>query len=354
MSGIAARYLAWTVLRAAGLALLVLLALFSFIDLAETLEDVGTGAFTVADALSVLVLTTPARMLELLPVSLLLGSVLGLGLLANQRELVALRAAGMSVWHMGGIVLVLATALALLAAAVQLAVVPMAERRAQEFRTRTLEQTALGSTEFWSRSGARLLRVGAVDFGRIPRNVEIYELDEDARLRHLLRADRADIVSAGTWLLQDVEEKVLDGERVLQRQVATLEWPSFLSPDQLATLVSPADAVSALDLYRYLDQSRGAGLDTREQQVLFWQQVSLPLALLAMGLLGVPLALASVRTRSGGFRTLVGGAIGIGFYLFEQVASHLALLLELAPAPTALAPALVVLAVALIALRRVA
>ena len=53
-------------------ALLLLLALFSFMSLAEELEDVGKGGFTLADALMVVFLTTPKRIVELLPVSTLL------------------------------------------------------------------------------------------------------------------------------------------------------------------------------------------------------------------------------------------------------------------------------------------
>ena len=47
-------------------AMLLLLALFSFIALAEELEDVGQGSFTLADALMVVFLTTPKRIEELL------------------------------------------------------------------------------------------------------------------------------------------------------------------------------------------------------------------------------------------------------------------------------------------------
>ena len=59
-------------------ALLLLLALFSFMTLADELEDVGTGAFTLPDALWVVFLTTPKRIVDLLPVSTLLGGLIGL------------------------------------------------------------------------------------------------------------------------------------------------------------------------------------------------------------------------------------------------------------------------------------
>ena len=73
------RYLALNFVKATGLVLMLLLALFSFLGFAEALEDVGTGSFTTSDAVSVVFLTTPKRITDLLPVSALLGAILGLG-----------------------------------------------------------------------------------------------------------------------------------------------------------------------------------------------------------------------------------------------------------------------------------
>ena len=76
--------------------LLLLIALFSFMALAEELEEVGRGDFTLTDALMVVFLTTPKRIVELLPVTALLGGLLGLGAMANHRELMAIRTSGLS------------------------------------------------------------------------------------------------------------------------------------------------------------------------------------------------------------------------------------------------------------------
>ena len=75
-------------------ALLLLLTLFSFMALAEELEDVGRGSFSVPDALMVVFLTSPKRIVELLPVTALLGGLIGLGAMANHRELMAIRTSG--------------------------------------------------------------------------------------------------------------------------------------------------------------------------------------------------------------------------------------------------------------------
>jgi len=346
------RHLGRHLAAASGLVLAALLALFSFVTLTEELDEVGTGSYSATDAISVTLLTLPARALDLLPVSALLGALLGLGALANQRELLALRAAGVSPWRLARTLCAWAALASLLALALQSWLVPAAERRAQEFRSRQLAQTAIGGSEFWSRHERVFLRVGAVDFGRIPRDIEIYELGRRGELARVLRADRADVISAREWRLQGVEDKLLERDQVRVRISDSESWHSFLTPAQFATLIAPAHALSPYDLASYIRAMRGSGVDTRTYQVLLWRQLALPVALFAMTLLALPFVVGNPRARSAGLRVLVGGTLGIGFYLAEQIANQLAQILDLPPAPLALLPASLLLAGALYALRR--
>ena len=349
-----ARYISLHFCLAASVVLVVLLVLFGFIELTDALEDVGKGSFTSVDAVAIVLLTTPARIVDLLPVTALLGSLLGLGIMANHHELTAIRAAGLSTWRIALMLLGIASVLIVCVVLLQFLLIPACENEAQAFRSRTLEQTARGDAEFWSRYDRRIIRVGSVEFGRIPRGIELYELDADARLLRFVRADRADVINPREWLLHDVEEKVIDGDQVRFRDVPTLRWTSFLTPEQISTLIAPPHALSPLDLYRYLHQSRNSGIDNREHEARFWRQVSVPFTLVGMLLLGLPLAAMSIRTRSTGLRSVLGAAIGIGFYLFERITGQLSLIFEIAPAASALVPAGVVLGCALCAVWRLA
>lgn len=345
------RYLAWHFVRASVAVLLVLLVLFGFIALVEELEDVGTGAFTSADAVAVTLLTTPRRAVELLPVSVLLGAVLGVGALAAHREVAALRAAGQSPRRLARGPALVAAALVALVVVTQNVVVPAAEFEAREFRSRTLAQTAVGGAAFWSRSATEIVHVGRVDFGLVPRDIEIYELGENARLRRLVFADRAQVVDEHAWRLLDAVEKLPGEDAVTVRDYAVLDWASFLSPDQMATLIAPPDSLSPLELHRYLRQA-DRSVSTWRYESMLWRQMSVPVAVVAMTLLGLPFVLGSARALSTGARIVIGGAVGIGYYLLEQVAGYAATIVEAPPAPAALAPAVLVLAAALLAFRR--
>ena len=90
------RYLAAQVLMGLGIATVVLLPLFGFLDLLDQLDDVGRGTYRVQDAFLHTALLLPRRFIQLAPFIALLGNVIALGRLAVGSELTALRVAGVS------------------------------------------------------------------------------------------------------------------------------------------------------------------------------------------------------------------------------------------------------------------
>ncbi|MGB1884500.1 MAG: LPS export ABC transporter permease LptG [Gammaproteobacteria bacterium] len=330
----------------------LLLVLFSFLNLTEALEDVGRGSFGTSDALAVVLLTIPALVVELLPVAALLGSILGLGALANHYELVAIRAAGTSKRTLISILLIISILIAGATVFAQTCVVPLAETQAQEFRARALTQTERGGDEFWSRDQNRILRIGGIDYGRIPTAIEIFELSGDGRLQRLITAESAEIALHPKWRLLQAKESEISGEKLTYKESRILEWHSFLSPEQLQTLVAPIDTLSTVDLYHYLRSTADSGVDNMAMEGIYWRKMSVPVSVIAMTLLALPIVLGGAQPRSTGFRIVIGGAIGITFYLLQQVSGQSTELFNVAPALAAFAPPIAILLVALIATSR--
>ena len=89
------RYLMRTILSSAALVLAVLLALAALFQFIGNLDDVQ-GDFGIPQALLYSALRLPQISFEMLPMAALIGSLLGLGSLANSSELVVMRTAGWS------------------------------------------------------------------------------------------------------------------------------------------------------------------------------------------------------------------------------------------------------------------
>ena len=335
-------------------ALFLLLALFSFLALAEELEDVGMGAFTLPDALMVVFLTTPKRIVELLPVTTLLGGLLGLGAMANHRELMAIRTSGMSKQRIAKIVTLLAIMLGIFITILQFSVVPGFEREAAQLRGKTLQGPTQGSDNtgaFWTRDNSYFIHINDVKFDRTLVDIEIYAIDEQGRLAQLIQASRADYTGDGNWQLSGLVHSELDQTQVRETIKTSMQWNNLLSLEQASVLMLPLQALAPDDLVKIIANLKRNQLDTHQHEIVLWQQVSLLPGLLAMALLSLPFLLGSVRSVSASQRVMIGGLVGIGLYLVQQLSGHMAGILGMNPALVILTPPFIILAIAIAAIR---
>ena len=90
------RYIGRAVIGATLVVLLVLLTLIAFVELEKELGEVGRGSYGLVQAFSYVFLVMPRFAYEIFPIATLLGSLVGLGAMANHAELIAMRAAGVS------------------------------------------------------------------------------------------------------------------------------------------------------------------------------------------------------------------------------------------------------------------
>ena len=347
------RYLMLSMIRGGVPILGLLLGLFAFLTLAEELEDVGKGNFEVIDALNVMVYSLPKISLELLPVTSLIGVLVGLGTLANQQELIALRAAGWSNYRLARPVLILALAILTGAMATQQWLIPILEEQIAGLRSNALEDAELDrESEFWTRSEHQIVRIGGVQFGLMPTDVEVFECNDTGHVTRVLKANRADILNSSTWQLWDVLSTEIDASGTRIGRMETLEWRSVLSPDQMATIITTASALAPSDLFQYVAHLEENDLDSHRYRLVLWQQLSLPIGILGMALLGVPFVVGSTRSMATGTRISIGVVIGILFYLGERTLGQVALLYGLPPVPLAMGPDIFILILALYALSR--
>lgn len=346
------RYIASSYLKGMVPVMFLLMALFSFLVLAEELEQVGNGTFRQIDAFMVVLYTSPRLIVDLMPVTALLGGLMGLGAMANNQELVAARAAGLSKARMARPVFQATLVIAALVIVMQSVVVPASERMASELRSKALEATSVnagGRLEIWTRSDDSFVHVSDVLLNRILIGVEIYRTDHQGKLKTLIEAKQATIVGDDTWLLEDVTRTELSDMTTTEDHIERIQWTNLLSQEQANVLILPLEALAPHELVLYIRHLQENDLDTHHFRVIFWKQVSVAITVIAMGLLSLPLLIGNTREISAGERIVLGGLIGIGFYLFQQLIGHLAGLFNLIPWVTIMTPVFALLGISIAA-----
>lgn len=342
---ILARYIARAMAQGYLLVALVFVALFSFIELIQQLDDVGS-AYRMADAFLYVLMMLPRRLLDATPVIALLGTLVPLGLLADGNEILAMRAAGLPLRRLIGMVLAPGLTLLMLMLLMAQFVAPPLEMRAERMRAAALAEDVSVDFRggFWSRDGRSFVNVGRMLRGRTPSDVTVYDFDAAGRLQRYVHAQRAQLERGRTWRLQDVVVRDLLPAPARGQKLAQLDWDSFLNAQQLGVLVVPPQALSPIDLYFYVRDLRARNEQVPQEELRLWQQLAQPVVTLAMMLVAIPLVLGSNRSSTLSRRVLAGTVAGIGLYFVSQTLGYLGLLLHL-PAPlTALAlPTLILL-----------
>lgn len=347
-------YIARTVIAGTLMALLVLGALLAFVDFVSEMGDVGKGQYGVLDAMTYVVLSLPKRIYELFPTAVLLGSLLSLGALAGNSELIVMRAAGISVARIVRAVLQAGVILILLVLMVGELVVPPSERKAQTIRAAALKQNiSLGGQHgFWVKDGMRVMRVGRVYPDMQLDNLEIYQLNEQKKIEQVYHVKSARY-KADKWHLKNIEYSEMNDSGVSSSYIASQEWPELFNPELFNVVSVKPDNMSAMDLYRYSTYLADNQLDASSYLLAFWIKIITPLSTLVMLIIALPFVFSSQRSSGSGGRILVGVLLGIGFFLLNRTVNHMGQVYGLHPLMSAAFPVVVVAALGLYSLKRI-
>ncbi len=348
------RHIGFHVVRDSLLTLLALLAVFSLVDFLDDLSDVGKGSYTTGVAVQYMLLTTPNRIFVLFPVAAVIGSLIGLGSLATHRELVVIRATGVSTLRIAAGAMKAAVVLVVVSVLVGEVVSPYTEQLARRLRTTALSdnRTLETGNGFWARDGNTFINVGRVLPGNRMSELYIYEFDDDRQLRVATYADRG-IYEDGEWTLEGIRQSVIGKDGVIGRNVVEADWRSRFKPE-LAEVVSVRLAsLSMLGLMRYIEYSRSNGLDTARYELALWNKVIHPVTTVVMILIALPLVLGRLGSVGIGQRIIAGVAIAVSFLVLQQLAGRLGLTFGVSPVLSAFAPTLLILTLAAWMFRRV-
>jgi lipopolysaccharide export system permease protein len=331
----------------------LLLVLVGFFEVIAELEDVAQG-YTTLLAYGYVALTLPRYTYELFPIATLLGSLIGLGTLAGNSELMAMRAAGVSI---GRIVLATLKAGLLVLLVVLLIgeyLAPRAELQAQRMKMQALSDQITLRTRygFWSRDDNSFINIRQVLPNRVLGDVWVYRYDDQQRLTRAMHAKRA-VYENGGWVLESVRQSAFSPARVSVTEAERLPWPTRFEPSVLDVITVKPHMLAAWDLWRYIEYLQQNGQSAQTYEVAFWGKLAAPLVTLVMLFLSIPFVFGSLRSVGIGQRIFVGMMLGIVFYLLNRAFSYLTVVYSMNALFATVFPVLLFFAYALWKFRRV-
>lgn len=332
---------------------LVLAGLFSFLELARQLDDVGKGRYAVRDALLYVALTLPGRMMDLAPPCTLIACIIALGLLARNLELLALRTSGISMQRVGWAFArpALLMVLSLLVGAQF--IIPILEQAAWTLRETALAEsgTMLPHGGFWTRDEKRFVNLrSARDTGL--QDVDIYELDDQGQLSAYIHARETHIDAEGNWSLHEVQRKVITDRGTSPGEMPQLVLSDLLTSKQAALLAMPPQTLSLTELLTLITNLQKREQNAERYRLALWQKLSLPVMAAAMIVISLPFVCGPTRGGSLGRNIMVGSIMGVAIFFLNQILGYTGLILNISPFWTTLFPAAAVLAAGIFLTRK--
>jgi len=294
-------------------------------------------------------------MFTTLPIAALIGGLLSLGNLAVHRELVVMRASGVSSWQLLSAVGLAGLGLAVLMVLLGESLAPSLGAYASEMRTRALhDDIALADGQAtWLRDGDRVvsLRRQAGDLG-YGGGVLMFELGPEQSLRQVARADSADLDSSNRWVLSNyAETSFADGVAVRSEREST--EASGINPDLLELSVVREDLLDTPSLVRYIGYLTANGLDAHRYLVAYWSRIASVVSVVVMTVLALPFVFGGLRSAAAGARLVVGLIVGLSYYVAGQVLKSGGEVYGLDPLIIAWAPTAILLIIATVAFARI-
>jgi len=337
------------VLIAVGFVALSFLALFFFFDFVDELQAVGknNGQYQLKHALTFVLLLVPSHLYELLPISVLIGTIFVMARLAQSSEFTILRTSGLGPTMALRNLMGLGLAFVVLTFAVGDYLSPLCDRYGQLLKSRYMGQIKVGNTGAWLRErqgdNSFAVNVTTLTPEGNPSGIRIFEFTKDGQWVALIKARDGLLSNDDTWTLQEVERNQLsrgkNGDSVLERTHApTQAWSTGITSEMISVALLKPDRMSTLDLFQYIQHLSANGQTTQRFEIEFWKKVFYPLSCLVMVVLALPFAY--LHFRSGNIASHVFGGVlaGISFFLLNNVFGYIGNINNWAPWFAAAAP----------------
>ena len=251
-----------------------------------------------------------------MPVAVLLSTLLALGMMSKNSEIVAMKASGIPLYRIAAPIFGAAVALACLVFWANETAIPFCNAKAEYIKRVKIEKKSappsIKQNRLWFRGpNGEIINLGLIDFHRnVPTcyGVTFYQLDSGFRLTGRIDAEKMSWQD-GRWVLANGTAYKFAGGRITPEKFVSLPVDLPERPDDFKQAEKLSEEMNISELLHYIAQLRNEGYNPVKYVVDLHGKIAFTLANIIMVIVAVPFSLKT--SRSGGMALGVGISVAL-------------------------------------------
>ena len=323
------RYIMKTVLYAIGLVALIITGVLFLMMLLRELKNMGEGDYSFIQAMIYVFLRLPNELYHFSPMLILLGSIIGLSILASHRELAVMRTSGFSIKRIMASVFGAALILILIISIIGEGFAPRLGYKAQ-IRKETAQnagQAVVTTAGVWFHISNNFIHVQRVVGRNLLEGITRYEFDHKRKLQTAYYAKTLTLENH-QWQMNDGVKTKFYADETKSQVFQKESWNLIFNPNLLNIGLMNANEMSLNKLANLSDYLEQNGLEATEYQYVFWRRIFQPLASLVMIFLSIPFVLGVMGSSTLGMRLLIGTIVGFVFFIANAFLGQLCIVYQ--------------------------
>ncbi|HLG21403.1 MAG TPA: LPS export ABC transporter permease LptG [Candidatus Manganitrophaceae bacterium] len=317
MMSIISRYVLKEYLKIFFMTLAALLAVYLAIDFLEKIRKFSQKDAELIWVARYFLYKLPKVVFDIAPLALLLATLLTLGTLSKNNEVVALKSAGVGVLRLSAPLLLFAALVSLLFFYLNGSLIPGTYKKArliQQVKIEKRDQGGLVQNKIWLRLDSRtLFNIELIHPDKTSmEGVNIYYLGADFSLPEEIEAQTL-TYEKGEWTLSNgVHRKFLPDGTVQFERFIRKPIPLDKKPEDFQRVSADPNEMTYEKLTSYIHRLNQDGFDSTRYQVDLRGKQAFPFVNFMMVLIGIPFALGD--RRSAGFARGVAMSLAMGLF----------------------------------------
>lgn len=307
--------------------------------------DIGRGDYQLMHVFLLTLMRVPGFLYEIFPAAVLFGGLMGLGALARNQELMAMRAAGVSIGRLVKSLVKTGLILAVGGVLIGETVAPALEQESEVKRAEWLNQQTILQSKYgvWIRDARTYVNIRRINPNRKISDIAVYTFAENGALETMQSATGAKY-DGKQWILQNVSELELGEKNNTLVQFSHRDLGLDLEMGLLLNLgVDPA-FLSMTELYNYISFLHDNEQRSPEYEVVFWSKMVVPVLSILLLLLSLPFVIKDIRNADMGKHLMAGSITGVLFFLVSKTAGFAGVVYDVSPLLVAWIPVLFIAA----------